>query len=195
MRPVSSGQPLPTNLAEADIEAPPAPDRDTPSASHVQTPSPNIEPNNMPFQGVYGRVAPHALTRAEVHAEAVRANKAGEIPRGEQPYPMPQASSVPGKSREQVIAELAEAKAAGQVTYGEQEYPAPTVSSAPSKTREQVRAELSEAKAAGLVTYGEQEYPATPMRPAQNKPGEPTREWSLIDKLRDTLKTLWGRGK
>ncbi|GAB3098427.1 hypothetical protein GCM10027287_51710 [Bordetella muralis] len=195
MRPVTSGQPLPTNVADADIEAPPPPAREAPSASQLQTPSPNIEPNNMPFQGVYGRVDPRAPTRAEVHAEAVRANKAGEIPRGEQPYPMPRASPVPGKSRQQVIAELAEAKAAGQVTYGEQEYPVSAVSSAPGKTREQVRAELNEAKAAGLVTYGEQEYPATPARPAPTKPDEPTRGGSLIDKLRDTLKTLLGYGK
>ncbi|GAB3112275.1 hypothetical protein GCM10027288_28140 [Bordetella tumbae] len=193
MRPVTSGQPLPTNVADADIEAPL--DRETPSPNQIKTPSPNIEPNNIPFQGVYGRVDPHAPTRAEVHAEAVRANKAGEIPRGEQPYPMPKASSVPGKSREQVIAELADAKAAGQVTYGEQEYPVPATSSAPGKTREQVRAELAEAKAAGLVTYGEQEYPATPARPAQAKIGEPAPGSSLIDKLRDTLKTLWGYGK
>lgn len=193
MRPVTSGQPLPTNVADADIEAPP--DRETPPPRQIKTPSPNIEPNNMPFQGIYGRVDPHAPTRAEVHAEAVRANKAGEIPRGEQPYPMPEASSVPGKSRAQVIAELAEAKAAGQVTYGEQEYPAPAGASAPGKTREQVRAELMEAKTAGLVSYGEQEYPPTPVRPTQTKPEGQAPGWSLIDKLRDTLKTLLGYGK
>ena len=85
--------------------------------------SPNIEPNNVPFQGVYGRVDPNAPTRAQVAAELAQAKAAGLVTFGEEDYPPTQAAPTAGKTREQVRAELAEAKATGQYTFGELDYP------------------------------------------------------------------------
>ncbi|CAM4416927.1 hypothetical protein BOTU111921_29040 [Bordetella tumbae] len=86
--------------------------------------SPNIEPNNVPFQGVYGRVDPNAPTRAQVVADLAQAKAAGLVSFGEEDYPpTPQVSATSGKTREQVRAELAEAKATGQYTFGELDYP------------------------------------------------------------------------
>jgi len=85
--------------------------------------SPNIEPNNVPFQGVYGQADANAATRAQVQAELAQAKTAGLVTFGEQDYPAAQASTAAGKTREQVRAELAEAKANGQYTFGEQDYP------------------------------------------------------------------------
>jgi hypothetical protein len=85
-------------------------------------PSPNIEPNNVPYQGVYGRVDPNAPTRAEVRADLAKAKAAGQVTYGEQEYP-PQQEHGPRKTREQVMAELAEAKASGKYSFGELDYP------------------------------------------------------------------------
>jgi len=85
--------------------------------------SPNIEPNNVPFQGVYGQVDANAPTRAQVQAELAQAKAAGLVTFGEQDYPAVQVSTAAGKTREQVKAELAEAKANGQYTFGELDYP------------------------------------------------------------------------
>ncbi|MBO9354524.1 DUF4148 domain-containing protein [Bordetella petrii] len=85
--------------------------------------SPNIEPNNVPFQGVYGQVDANAPTRAQVQDELAQAKAAGLVTFGELDYPPVQASSAAGKTRAQVQAELAEAKANGQYTFGELEYP------------------------------------------------------------------------
>ena len=84
--------------------------------------SPNIEPNNVPFQGAYGHVDANAPTRAQVVAELAQAKAAGLVTSGEEDYP-PQVSATSGKTREQVRAELAEAKATGQYTFGELDYP------------------------------------------------------------------------
>lgn len=84
--------------------------------------SPNIEPNNVPFQGVYGQVDANAPTRAQVVADLAQAKAAGLVSFGEEDYP-PQVSATSGKTREQVRAELAEAKATGQYTFGELDYP------------------------------------------------------------------------
>lgn len=85
--------------------------------------SPNIEPNNVPFQGVYGQTDANAPTRAQVIAELAQAKAAGLVTYGEEEYPVQQAATTSGKSRAQVVAELAEAKANGQYTFGELDYP------------------------------------------------------------------------
>lgn len=85
--------------------------------------SPNIEPNNVPFQGVYGQVDADAPTRAQVQADLAQAKAAGLVTYGEQDYPAVQVAAAAGKTREQVKAELAQAKANGQYTFGELDYP------------------------------------------------------------------------
>ena len=85
--------------------------------------SPNIEPNNVPFQGVYGQVDQNTPSRAQVATELAQAKAAGQVTFGETEEPAPQVSAAPGKTRAQVRAELAEAKANGQYTFGELDYP------------------------------------------------------------------------
>ncbi|MCD0502556.1 DUF4148 domain-containing protein [Bordetella petrii] len=85
--------------------------------------SPNIEPNNVPFQGVYGQTDANAPTRAQVQADLAQAKAAGLVTYGESDYPAAQTFAGPGKTREQVRAELAQAKANGQYTFGELDYP------------------------------------------------------------------------
>jgi len=84
--------------------------------------SPNIEPNNVPFQGVYGQTDANAPTRAQVIAELAEAKAAGLVTYGEEEYPVQQAATT-SKSRDQVVAELAEAKANGEYSFGELDYP------------------------------------------------------------------------
>ena len=85
--------------------------------------SPNIEPNNVPFQGVYGQVDANAPTRAQVAADLAQAKANGQYTFGEEDYPAAVATNTSGKSREQVRAELAQAKANGQYTFGDLDYP------------------------------------------------------------------------
>ncbi|HYG45136.1 MAG TPA: DUF4148 domain-containing protein [Bordetella sp.] len=85
--------------------------------------TPNIEPNNVPFQGVYGHVDSNAATRAQVQADLAQAKAAGLVTFGEQDYPAVQVSTAAGKTRQQVRDELADAKANGQYTFGELDYP------------------------------------------------------------------------
>lgn len=108
MRPISSNPHAPLFHSDTDIEA--------------QKPSPNIEPNNLPYEGVYGRVDPNAPTRAEVRADLAKAKAAGLVTYGEEESPVQQAHG-PRKTREQVMAELAEAKASGKYSFGELDYP------------------------------------------------------------------------
>lgn len=84
--------------------------------------SPNIEPNDMPFQGVYGQADQDAPARAQVVADLAQAKANGLVTYGEEDYPA-QIASHSTKSRAQVVAELAQAKQAGLVTYGEEDYP------------------------------------------------------------------------
>ena len=84
--------------------------------------SPNIEPNNVPFQGVYGQ-QDDGLTRAQVVQELAQAKAAGLVTSGELNYPPVQAHADAGKSVAQVHAELAAAKADGQYTFGTLDYP------------------------------------------------------------------------
>ena len=86
--------------------------------------SPNIEPNNVPFQGVYGQQADtNTPTRTQVVAELAQSKADGQYTFGELDYPAAQATATSGKTRAQVRAELAEAKANGQYTFGELDYP------------------------------------------------------------------------
>ena len=84
--------------------------------------SPNIEPNNVPFQGVYGQADQNTPTRAQVVADLAQAKAAGLVTDGEQDYPAPVAFHS-DKSRDQVVAELAQAKANGEYSFGELDYP------------------------------------------------------------------------
>jgi len=69
-----------------------------------------VEPNNVPFQGVYGQ-ADSSVSRAQVQAELAAAKAAGLTQVGETTVlPRVQTSNL---SREQVQAELAAARANG----------------------------------------------------------------------------------
>jgi len=111
-------------------------------------------------------------SRAQVQAELVAAEKAGELPVGEDSltprerfpwlYPAP-ADSAPAKSRAQVQAELAAAENAGDVVVGEdgltprERFPSlypPAAANGPAVTREQVRADLAAAQKAGEIPQG-----------------------------------------
>ena len=85
--------------------------------------SPNIEPNNVPFQGVYGQADQNTPSRAQVAADLAQAKAAGLVTFGESDeYPVAVASNT-GKTRAQVAAELAQAKANGEYSFGELDYP------------------------------------------------------------------------
>ncbi|CAB3906984.1 MAG: DUF4148 domain-containing protein [Achromobacter sp.] len=78
----------------------------------------NVEPNDMPFQGVYG--TPYeGPTRAQVQADLATAKIAGQVSNVE-PNDMPfqgvYGAPQSGLTRTQVRADLAAAKAAGQVS-------------------------------------------------------------------------------
>jgi len=85
--------------------------------------APNAEPNNLPYQGVYGQTDANAPTRAQVQAELAQAKANGQYTFGELQYPAAQTGSTAAPSRDQVKAELAQAKASGQYTFGELDYP------------------------------------------------------------------------
>ncbi|MDQ8034208.1 hypothetical protein CEG14_17355 [Bordetella genomosp. 1] len=86
--------------------------------------SQNIEPNNVPFQGVYGQVDASAASRDQVQAELAQSKANGTYTFGEsEAYPAVQADRGTAVTREQVRAELAQAKANGTYTFGELDYP------------------------------------------------------------------------
>ncbi|ARP93909.1 DUF4148 domain-containing protein [Bordetella genomosp. 13] len=80
----------------------------------------NFEPNNTPFQGVYGQDDSSAASRAQVQAELSQARSQGltsNVEPNNQPYQGVYASAESiGKTRAQVKAELADAKARGLVS-------------------------------------------------------------------------------
>lgn len=84
--------------------------------------SPNIEPNNVPFQGVYGQTDANAPTRAQIQEELAQAQAAGLVSFGENDYPREQARPHTGKTRAEVRLELSQAKASGQYSFGELDY-------------------------------------------------------------------------
>lgn len=80
----------------------------------------NIEPNNTPFQGVYGQDDSNATSRTQVEADLAQAKAQGlasNVEPNDQPFQGVHASAEPiGKTRAQVMAELADAKARGLVS-------------------------------------------------------------------------------
>src|SRR3546814_21069136 len=66
--------------------------------------SPNLEPNNVPFQGVYGQVDANAPTRAQIVAELQAAKAAGQVTFGEIEEPATQVAASTA-TREQVHAD------------------------------------------------------------------------------------------
>lgn len=80
----------------------------------------NIEPNDVPFQGVYGQSESGALTRAQVQTELAQAKAAGLVSNVE-PNDLPfqaayGASSSAGASRADVQAEAAQARRTGELS-------------------------------------------------------------------------------
>ena len=94
------------------------------------------------------------ISRAQVVAELAAARANGEIPQGEQAYPVIHASSAV-ESRAQVVAELQAAVANGQIQRGEEDYTVAANTSGSALSRAQVVEELRVAKANGEVTTGE----------------------------------------
>ncbi|AHV92779.1 DUF4148 domain-containing protein [Bordetella holmesii] len=84
--------------------------------------SQNIEPNNVPFQGVYGQQE-QGKSNAQVQQELANAKATGQYTFGENDYPPATAMATSGKTRQQVRDELAQAKANGDYTFGELDYP------------------------------------------------------------------------
>lgn len=78
----------------------------------------NVEPDDVPFQGVYGQ-NDSGLTRAQVQAELAQAKSAGLVSNVEPddvPFQGVYGSASSGLTRAEVRAELAQAKAAGLVS-------------------------------------------------------------------------------
>ncbi len=121
---------------------------------------------------VTGALADEGLTRAQVRAETLAAQRAGEIPRGDldikpavaRPDLYPPKAPVVGETRAQVRADLAHAVASGDVLVGDsgqtlreidpQRYP-PQVEEQ-GLTRAQVLRELARAKRLGDIQQGEE---------------------------------------
>jgi hypothetical protein len=83
--------------------------------------TPNVEPNNVPFQGVYRQADAHAPTRAQVVAELQAARAAGQVIRGEIEEPVAAAADST-LTREQVQAEAASIHENGPVAFGGEGY-------------------------------------------------------------------------
>lgn len=84
--------------------------------------SPNIEPNNLPFQGVYGQVDTGAPTRSQVLAELQTAKAAGLVLHGNIEEPALPAADLT-LTREQVHAEVLAIHNNGPVAFDGQGYP------------------------------------------------------------------------
>ena len=84
--------------------------------------SPNLEPNNVPFQGVYGHVDANAPTRAQIVAELQAAKAAGLVLQGDIEEPALPAAD-PALTFEQVHAEAIAVREHGPVAFGGQGYP------------------------------------------------------------------------
>lgn len=85
--------------------------------------SPNLEPNNVPFQGVYGQVDANAPTRAQIVAELQTATAAGQVSSGDLDYPPVAARADSVLTRGQVHAEVLAIRKNGPVAFGGQGYP------------------------------------------------------------------------
>lgn len=84
--------------------------------------SSNVEPNDTPYQGVYGQVDNNASS-AQVADQLAQAKTNGQYTFGELDYPAAVQGTPVALTRDQVKAELAQAKANGQYTFGELDYP------------------------------------------------------------------------
>ena len=84
--------------------------------------SPNVEPNNVPFQGVYGQVDATAPTRAQIVADLQAAQAAGQVTFGDIEEPALPAAD-PTLTFEQVHAEAVATRENGPVAFGGQGYP------------------------------------------------------------------------
>ena len=82
--------------------------------------SPNVEPNNVPFQGVYGQVDATAPTRAQIVADLQAAQAAGQVTFGEIEEPAQVAAS--DVSREAVRAEAVAARENSPTAYDIYDY-------------------------------------------------------------------------
>ena len=94
------------------------------------------------------------ISRDHVVAELVAARVNGDIPQGEQAYPVIHASSAMA-SRAEVVAELQAAVANNRIPRGEEDYSVPTHATGTEPSRAQVVEALRIAKANGEVTTGE----------------------------------------
>ncbi|ARP93601.1 DUF4148 domain-containing protein [Bordetella genomosp. 13] len=83
----------------------------------------NIEPNNVPFQGVHGQQQDQGKTRAQVEAELAQAKAQGRVSFGEQEEP-DYAKSPAAPTRAEVQRDLSQARSNGTVTFGDLEYQA-----------------------------------------------------------------------
>jgi septum formation inhibitor MinC len=109
--------------------------------------------------------SPQPLTRAEVRAEAIAANQAGQIQVGETAVLRDQLSTATSqRSRAEVQAEAAAANQAraGTVAYGDSPMLDKLRSTSSTLSRAQVRAEAIEAQRLGLMGYGERDQPRLP---------------------------------
>ncbi|SAI69295.1 Uncharacterised protein [Bordetella ansorpii] len=78
----------------------------------------NVEPNDTPFQGVYGQPDSN-VTRTQVEAELAQAKANGLVSNVEpnaQPFQAVARTESAGKTRDQVVAELVQARARGLVS-------------------------------------------------------------------------------
>lgn len=109
--------------------------------------------------------SPYSMTRAEVRAEAIAANKAGEIQVGDVAVLHDQLSALPPqRSRAEVQAEATAANKAraGASTYEDSARLDQMRSTPSTLSRTQVRAEAIEARRLGLMGYGERDEPRLP---------------------------------
>ncbi len=96
------------------------------------------------------------LTRAEVHAEVLRARAAGELDITEATYPWIPSAPATRLTRDEVRAEARRARAAGELDFTEANYPVLTSSPAApmvTLTRAQVRDDAIRAFAAGKLEF------------------------------------------
>ena len=91
------------------------------------------------------------VTRAQVKAEAIQAQRSGLIAYGDAGYKTPDAVST--KTRAEVRAETAQALAADEISFGEAGYKTPHAVS--TRSRAEVRAEAIEAQRQGTLQRGE----------------------------------------
>ena len=79
----------------------------------------NVEPNDTPFQGVYGQQDHGSATRAQIESDLAQARANGlvsNVEPNDQPFQAVAQTEPAGKTRDQVMADLAQARARGLVS-------------------------------------------------------------------------------